>query len=95
VELEDYRRSAELFVSELTGEFYRHYAGLKDSFEIEPIYARHAGLFEAAAVTELRGLLAAAPPGSEERRRLTLLLDRGRGPSRRSDQSGGGRAGAA
>lgn len=75
MELEDYRRSAEQFVSELTGEFYRHYAGLKDSYEIEPIYSRHAELFEAAAVMELRGLLAAAPPGSEEQRRLTLLLD--------------------
>jgi hypothetical protein len=75
VELEAYRRSAEEFVSELTGEFYRHYAGLKEAYEIEPIYARHAELFEAGAVVELRELLAAAPAGSEARRRLTLLLD--------------------
>jgi hypothetical protein len=49
VDLEAYRRSAEEFVSELTGEFYRHYAGLKEDYEIEPIYARHAGLFELGA----------------------------------------------
>jgi hypothetical protein len=75
VDLEAYRRSAEEFVSELTGEFYRHYAGLKEGYEIEPIYARHAELFEAAAVVELRERLAAAAPGSEAGRRLTLLLD--------------------
>jgi hypothetical protein len=75
VDLEAYRRSAEEFVSELTGEFYRHYAGLKEGYEIEPIYARHAELFETGAVVELRDLLTAAPPGSDERRRLTLLLD--------------------
>jgi hypothetical protein len=75
VDLEAYRRSAEEFVSELTGEFYRHYAGLKEGYEIEPIYARHAELFEAGAVVELREHLAAAPPGSDQRRRLTLLLD--------------------
>jgi hypothetical protein len=75
VDLKAYRRSAEEFVSELTGEFYRHYAGLKEGYEIEPIYARHGELFEARAVVELRELQAAAAPGSDERRRLTLLLD--------------------
>jgi hypothetical protein len=75
MELEAYRRSAETFVSELTAEYYRHYAGLKDSYEIESIYERHAELFTAATVEQLRDRLAAASPATEERRRLTMLLD--------------------
>jgi hypothetical protein len=75
MDLDAYRRSAEHFISELTGEYYRHYAGLKASYEIEPIYARHAELFGPAAVEDLRRRTDAAPAGSEERRRLTMLLD--------------------
>jgi hypothetical protein len=73
--LADYRRSAETFVSELTGEYYRHFAGLKASYEIEPIYARHAELFAAGAIDDLRARVDAAPTGSDDRRRLTMLLD--------------------
>ena len=72
--LEDYRRSAQEFISELTAEYYRHYAGLKDSYEIEPIYRRHAGLFAREAIEGLRAVTAKATPGSEDRRRLTMLL---------------------
>jgi hypothetical protein len=63
VELEAYRRSAETFVSELTAEYYRHYAGLQDSYEIEPIYERHAELFSAAAVEQIRGACQRAADG--------------------------------
>ena len=73
--LEDYRRAAQGFISELTAEYYRHYAGLKDSYEIEPIYLRHAGLFAREAIENLRAVTAKATPGSEDRRRLTMLLD--------------------
>jgi hypothetical protein len=75
MDLDAYRRSAEDFVSELTAEYYRHYAGLKASYEIEPIYDHHRELFTAGAVDSLRGVLDAAPPGSEQRRRLAMLLD--------------------
>ncbi len=75
MDLDSYRRSAEAFISELTAEYYRHYAGLKDEYEIEPIYARHAELFAPDAVEELRALTDAAAPGSDGRRRLTMLLD--------------------
>jgi hypothetical protein len=75
VELEAYRRSAETFVSELTAEYYRHYAGLQDSYEIEPIYERHAELFSAAAVEQIRGACQRAAGGGDEQRRLTMLLD--------------------
>ena len=75
MDLDAYRRSAESFVCELTGEYYRHYAGLKTSYEIEPIYERHAELFSVRAVEHLRARLAASEPGSVDRRRLTMLLD--------------------
>jgi hypothetical protein len=55
MDLESYRRSAEEFVCALTAEYYRHYAGLKESYEIEPIYERHRELFGAGAVDDLRG----------------------------------------
>ena len=75
MDLEAYRESAEEFVSELTAEYYRHYAGLKDEFEIEAIYARHDALFTRAAVEDLREQAAAPPPGTDERRRRRMLLD--------------------
>ncbi len=75
MDLAAYRSSAEAFVSGLTGAYYRHYAGLDDEFEIEPIYDAHAELFERSAVETLRELAAAAGDGTDERRRLALLLD--------------------
>ena len=73
--LEAYRESAEEFVAELTAEFYRHYAGLKEEFEIESIYARHDSLFTRAAVEELREQAATPAPGTDERRRRRMLLE--------------------
>jgi hypothetical protein len=73
--LDAYRDSAEEFVAELTAEFYRHYAGLKDEFEIEAIYQRHDALFTRATVEELREQAAVPPPGTDERRRRRMLLE--------------------
>ena len=49
-----YRSSAQEFMSELTREYYRHFAGLQDEYEIEPIYDRHCELFTRSAVESLR-----------------------------------------
>jgi hypothetical protein len=49
-----YRVDAEEFVSSLDREYYRHYAGLQDEFDIEPIYERHAELFSRDSVRRLR-----------------------------------------
>ena len=49
-----YRADAEEFVSSLDREYYRHYAGLQDEFDIEPIYERHAELFSRDNVARLR-----------------------------------------
>jgi hypothetical protein len=74
MDLEAYREAAEEFVSELTAEFYRHYAGLKEDFEIEVVYARHGTLFTRAAVDELREQAALAAPGSDEWRQRRMLV---------------------
>jgi hypothetical protein len=75
VELDSYRQSAEQFLVDLEGEYYRHYAGLKQDYEIEPIYASHRELFEADAVQSLRSLRDSAPEDSDDRRRLGMLLE--------------------
>jgi hypothetical protein len=45
-ELDAYRTQADRFIAELDEEFYLHYAGLKETFELAPIYERHANLTE-------------------------------------------------
>src|SRR5205085_11521239 len=43
-ELDAYREQADRFIAELDEEYYLHYAGLKEAFELAPIYERHAEL---------------------------------------------------
>src|SRR5437763_3428545 len=43
-ELDAYREQADRFIAELDEEFYLHYAGLKESFDLSPIYERHQNL---------------------------------------------------
>jgi hypothetical protein len=43
-ELDGYREQADRFIAELDEEYYLHYAGLKESFDLVPIYERHAEL---------------------------------------------------
>ena len=54
VDVNDYRAEAEEFLSAIDREYYLHFAGLKDEYEIEPIYARHARLFSRETVEALR-----------------------------------------
>jgi hypothetical protein len=54
VDADEYRIEAEAFVSALDREYYLHFAGLKDEFEIEEIYTRHPRLFRREAVDALR-----------------------------------------
>jgi hypothetical protein len=75
MDLQGYRESAEEFIAELNTEFYRHYAGLTDDFEIEAIYVKHEELFTRPAVEDLREQAAAPAPGTDERRRRRMLLD--------------------
>ena len=43
-ELDAYREEADRFVAELNEEYYLHYAGLKETLELEPIYSDHREL---------------------------------------------------
>jgi hypothetical protein len=43
-ELDAYREQADRFIAERDQEYYLHYAGLKRTLDLEPIYARHAEL---------------------------------------------------
>ena len=45
-ELDAYREQADRFIAELDEEFYLHYAGLKETFDLAPIYERHTNLTE-------------------------------------------------
>jgi hypothetical protein len=72
-DLDTYAAEAESFVSAIDREYYMHFAGHKEGFEIAPIYERHAGLFDAGAVQSLRDGLAGAEPGDSERRHRYLL----------------------
>ena len=49
-----YREDAEEFVSSLDREYYLHFAGLQDDFDIEAIYERHTELFSRDNVERLR-----------------------------------------
>jgi oligoendopeptidase F len=42
--LDAYREEADRFIAALDEEYYRHFAGLKDEFELSPIYERYADL---------------------------------------------------
>ena len=52
-ELDAYRVQADRFIAELDEEFYLHYAGLKDTFDLTPIYERHANLTELEQVQSI------------------------------------------
>lgn len=53
-ELEELRAKADRFLAELTEEHYRHYAGLKDTLELEPIYERYPELHALRTAQALR-----------------------------------------
>src|SRR6478736_7868692 len=43
-ELDDYREQADHFIAAIDEEYYLHYAGLKDTLDLEPIYEHFAEL---------------------------------------------------
>ena len=74
LDLDTYAREAERFVSALDHEYYLHFAGHKEEFEIEPIYERHRSLFSRAAVEELKTRAAGASGDDLRRARYLLQL---------------------
>jgi len=76
MDLDAYRLQAEAFTAELGQEYHAHFAGLRAEFDVEPIYAKHAGLFTAETVARLREQADAAQTrGEDARRRARMLLD--------------------
>jgi hypothetical protein len=73
LDLDSYARDCERFISEMDREYYLHYAGHKEDFEIEEIYARHSDLFERDVVARLRERLSSG--SAEEARRVRYLLE--------------------
>ena len=54
IDLTAYRSEAEEFLTAIDREYYLHYSGQQDEFEIEAIYDRHADLFSRESVDGLR-----------------------------------------
>jgi hypothetical protein len=73
LDTDSYAAEAERFVSAIDREYFMHFAGHKDGYEIAPIYERHARLFERGVVERLRDALGQAGPGDDERRHRYLL----------------------
>jgi hypothetical protein len=73
--LETLRRGGEAFMQEISREYYVSHAGLKQTAELQPIYARHADILGEDALALTREAFQSAPEGSEERRSARLLLD--------------------
>jgi hypothetical protein len=64
-ELDAYRDEADRFVAELDEEAYLHYSGQKETYELAPIYERHAELTKIEAAQSL-GLTADGRAGVRE-----------------------------
>ncbi len=48
-ELDNYREQADRFIAAIDEEYYLHYAGLKDTLDLEPIYEQFVELTEPRA----------------------------------------------
>jgi hypothetical protein len=51
--MDRFRERADRFIAELDEEYYLHYAGLKDTLDLAPIYERYSDLEQANALGEL------------------------------------------
>lgn len=69
------RRDGEVFMEELSREYYLASSGQKSSAELQPVYAKHAAILGPDALAMVLELFSGAPPGSEEHRGLRLLTD--------------------
>jgi hypothetical protein len=64
--LDAYRDEVDRFMAAMDGEFYLHYAGLKDDFELAPIYERYSDLATVDACRRLQAAAEAATRGECE-----------------------------
>ncbi|HEU4565411.1 MAG TPA: hypothetical protein VFS05_12200 [Gemmatimonadaceae bacterium] len=73
--LDRLREEGDAFMQEVSRELYRAQAGHQGSAELQPIYARHAGLLGDDALALARESFLGAPEGSEERRGARYILE--------------------
>jgi hypothetical protein len=57
VDLDRFRDRADRFIAELDEEYYLHYAGLKDTLDLKPIYERYSDLTDLEQAKALAGLV--------------------------------------
>jgi hypothetical protein len=69
------RKEGEQFLQALSREFYEAHAGLKDSAELQPLYAKYGAILGEDSLEVVRELFLAAPEGSDEQRSARILLD--------------------
>jgi hypothetical protein len=73
--IERLRREGEVFMEELSREYYLSHSGHKPSAELQPIYAKHAAILGTDALALALEEFQRAPEGSEERRSTRLFVD--------------------
>src|SRR3954452_25479299 len=69
------RRDGEVFMEELSREYYLAHSGQKSSAELQPVYEKHGAILGAEALEMVVELFGGAPAGSEEQRGVGLLTD--------------------
>lgn len=73
--LERLRRDGEIFMQEISREYYEAHAGLKPTAELRAIYDRHAAILGRDALEMAVDELRSAAPGTDEHRSARLLTD--------------------
>ncbi|MEP6495697.1 MAG: hypothetical protein ABJF01_23640 [bacterium] len=73
--VETLRKGGETFSEEISREYYLAHAGLKATAELQPVYARHAGILGPDALEFALEELKAAPADSEEQRSARLFVE--------------------
>src|SRR5262245_22352965 len=69
------RRDGEMFMEELTREYYLSGAGLKPTADLQPLYKRYAAILSPESLAMTLEAFKAATPGSEEHRQIRSLLE--------------------
>ena len=73
--IERLRRQGEIFMQEISREYYQAHAGLKPTAELRPIYERHAEILSRDALELAVDELRAATAGTEEYRSARLIVE--------------------
>ena len=73
--LDRLRRDGEVFMEEISREYYLAYSGQKQAPELQPVYGKHSSILGDESFQLTREAFLAAPEDTEERRSARALLD--------------------